>query len=178
MIIVSLIPSLLKQCIVWGSIFCTHMTLKKIQFTAEGLERLKEELKELQNTKRPLVVEKLQKARSMGDLSENSAYTSSREELSLLEGRIQELTEVIKNAEVVQTQSTNEQIGIGTHVTVEINNDTEDLHVVGEFEADPLRKKLSFTSPIGKALIGKRVGDVIEIQIPSGIIKYKILSIK
>jgi transcription elongation factor GreA len=154
------------------------MVLKKIQFTKEGLEKLNLELKDLQDVKRPGAVEKLERARGMGDLSENSAYTSARDELSLLEGRIQELEEVIRNAEVVESAPTDGSIAIGTHVTVEINNDVEDIHVVGEFEADPMNKKLSYTSPIGKALIGKKVGDIIEIQIPSGSIKYKILSIK
>ncbi len=154
------------------------MVLKKIQFTKEGLEKLNLELKDLQEVKRPGAVEKLERARGMGDLSENSAYTSARDELSLLEGRIQELEEVIRNAEVVESAPTDGSVAIGTHVTVEINNDVEDIHVVGEFEADPMNKKLSYTSPIGKALIGKKVGDIIEIQIPSGSIKYKILSIK
>lgn len=154
------------------------MTLKKVQFTKEGLNKLQEELKDLEAVKRPEALEKLQRARGMGDLSENSAYTAARDELSLLEGRIQELQEVIKNAEVVDGTVPEGQIGIGTRVTVEINNDIEDLHVVGEFEADPMNKKLSYTSPIGQALIGKKVGDVIEITIPTGVIKYKILSIK
>lgn len=153
------------------------MALKKIQFTKEGLAKLASELQELESVKKPESLEKLQRARSMGDLSENSAYTAARDELSLLEGRIQELQEVIRNAEVVESVA-GDTVGIGTKVTVEINNDVEDIHVVGEFEADPMNKKLSYTSPIGKALIGKKVGDVIQIEIPSGVIKYKILSIK
>lgn len=153
------------------------MTPKKIQLTKLGLENLEKELKELQENTRPQAVEKLQRARGMGDLSENSAYTTAREELTILEGRIQELQEVIRNAETVENVNPSE-IGIGTKVTVEINSNIEDLHVVGEFEADPMNKKLSHTSPIGQALMGKKVGDIIEIAIPSGRIKYKILAIK
>ena len=153
------------------------MTPKKIPLTQDGLKNLEEELKTLQDSIRPQAVDKLQKARGMGDLSENSAYTTAREELTILEGRIQELQEVIRNAEIVNNHNLS-QVGIGTQVTVEINNNIEDLHVVGEFEADPMNKKLSHTSPIGQALVGKKVGDVIEIEIPSGRIKYKILAIK
>lgn len=153
------------------------MAPKKIQLTREGLQNLEKELKELQETARPSAVGKLEKARGMGDLSENSAYTTARDELAILEGRIQELQEVIRNAEIVEG-SNGSEISIGTQVTVEINNNIEDLHVVGEFEADPMNKKLSHTSPIGRALMGKKVGDVIEIEIPSGRIKYKIIAIK
>lgn len=153
------------------------MTQKKIQLTREGLGNLEKELKDLREVARPAAVDKLEKARGMGDLSENSAYTTAREEMTILEGRIQELDDVIRNAEIVEN-SPDGEVGIGTQVTVEINNSLEDLHVVGEFEADPMNKKLSHTSPIGRALIGKKVGDVIEIEIPSGRIKYKIIAIK
>lgn len=153
------------------------MTQKKIQLTKEGLGNLERELKDLREVARPVAVEKLEKARGMGDLSENSAYTTAREEMTILEGRIQELDDVIRNAEIIEN-STTDEIGVGNRVTVEINNNLEDLHVVGEFEADPMNKKLSNISPIGRALIGKKVGDVIEIEIPSGRIKYKIIAIK
>jgi len=153
------------------------MTPKKIPLTQDGLKNLEEELKTLQESVRPQAVDKLQKARGMGELSENSVYNTAREELTILEGRIQELQEVSRNAEIVNNHNLS-QVGIGAQVTVEINNNIEDLHVVGEFEADPMNKKLSHTSPIGQALVGKKVGDVIEIEIPSGRIKYKILAIK
>ncbi len=153
------------------------MTIKKIQCTKEGFEELKKELEVLINEKKPQTVEKLQRARSMGDLSENSAYTTARDELSLLEGRIKELEEVITNTEIIEKPIEKSEISIGNQVMVEINSGIENLHVVGEFEADPLNKKLSSTSPIGKALLGKKVGDLIEVEVPTGKIQYKILKI-
>jgi transcription elongation factor GreA len=153
--------------------------MKKIQFTQEGLEKIKQEFEELTKTKRQYAIDRLQRARAMGDLSENSEYTAAKEELSFVEGRIAELKELLSNAEVVtQSSGAHHTIDIGCKVIVELNGEKEEFMVVGEFEADPAAKKLSHTSPIGKALVGHKVGEEIEIEVPIGKIKYKIVEIK
>ena len=152
--------------------------MKKIQLTSIGFENLTNELKELENIKRPQVVDRLQKARAMGDLSENSEYSAAREELELIEGRIFEIKQILKNAEVVQTNNQKASVQIGSSVVVEINGKKEKFEIVGEFEANPMEKKLSHNSPIGQALIGKKPGDWVEVEVPAGKIRYKIVEIK
>jgi len=152
--------------------------MKKYQLTKQGYDNLRKEYEELKTIKRTQAVKRLQTARSMGDLSENSEYTAAKEGLAFVEGRIQEIEELLKNVEVIQNNSRNSIIALGSQVTVQINNHKEILQIVGEFETDPLNKKLSPTSPIGKALIGRKVGEEIEIQVPDGKLKYKILQIK
>lgn len=153
------------------------MTNTKIQFTKDGYKKLEAELLELQTTQRPAAVERLGRARAMGDLSENSEYTAAKEELAFVEGRIKEIEELMKRAEVVETQPT-KGISIGAEVTVERDGREETYSIVGEFEADPMEKKLSATSPIGQALIGKKEGDMVDVEVPAGKIHYKILKIK
>lgn len=150
--------------------------MNKIQFTKEGYKQLQIELDELQKVKRPAAVTRLSKARAMGDLSENSEYTAAKEDLSFFEGRIQEIKELIKNAEIIEVNTKN-GIGIGVEVTVEKDGKKETYSIVGEFEADPMSKKLSSTSPIGRALIGKKEGDTVEVEVPAGKLTYKIIKI-
>lgn len=152
--------------------------MKKIQLTPSGLEKLKNELRELKEKTKPEVLQRLNQARGMGDLSENSAYSSAKEELNLIEGRIVELEEILKNAEVVEGNNDKTTVQLGSSVVVEIDGKKEKYEIVGEFEADPLNKKLSHTSPIGKALTGKKVGQWVEVQVPAGKIRYKIVEIK
>lgn len=149
---------------------------KNITFTKEGFENLKKELIDLQTNLRPNSVERLAKARAQGDLRENSEYTAAKEDLAFAEGRIREIEELVKRAEIVDNPSSN-IINIGSEVLVDRNGREEKYHIVGEFEADPAQKKLSATSPIGKALIGKKIGDVVSVQVPAGTIHYKILKI-
>jgi len=151
--------------------------MKKIQLTKEGFDNLQKEYQTLKEVKRPAVVERLQKARAMGDLSENSAYSSAKEELSFVEGRIQEIEEILKNAEVSQHNKSANEISLGAWVTVEIDGKKQQFHIVGEFEADPIKKKLSHTSPTGKALMGKKTGELVEVIVPAGKLKYKVIKI-
>ncbi len=151
--------------------------MKKVQLTKEGYDNLQKEYKELVEIKRPYAVERLGKARAMGDLSENSEYSAAKEELAFIEGRIQEIEEILKLAQVVTNHNGNHQVDVGVMVTVEAGGKQEQFNIVGEFEADPLKKKLSHTSPIGKALIGKKVGDFAEVEVPAGKIKYKVVEI-
>ena len=152
------------------------MSNTKIQFTADGFKKLQEELEELTKIKRPAAVIRLGKARLMGDLSENSEYVAAKEDLSFAEGRVREIQEIMRRAEVIDVQ-TGSGIVIGVDVTVERDGNPETYSIVGEFEADPTQKKLSSTSPIGKALMGKKVGDVVNIEVPAGTIHYKITKI-
>lgn len=153
--------------------------MKSTKLTREGFDNLKKELNELKNVKRPKAVERLSKARSMGDLSENSEYSAAKEELAFIEGRIQEVEEILKIAQIVDVNNNQDQkVGVGSTVVVENNTEKITFQIVGEFEADPLNKKLSYTSPIGQALIGKKIGDIVEVDVPAGKITYKILEIK
>ncbi|MBP7967540.1 transcription elongation factor GreA [Candidatus Woesebacteria bacterium] len=151
--------------------------MNKIQFTKDGFKQLQAELDDLQKVRRPAAVTRLSKARAMGDLSENSEYTAAKEDLSFVEGRVQEIEELIKNAVIIDVKA-HDGISIGVDVTVEKDGTEETYSIVGEFEADPMLKKLSATSPIGKALLGKKEGDSVEVQVPAGKLKYKIIKIK
>ena len=151
---------------------------KKIQITKAGLESLKKELEELVNVKRPKMVERLAYARSQGDLSENSDYANAKEELDFIDGRIDKLEEVIATAEVVKIGANGSGIGVGTTITVKTNGDKLIFEMVGEWEANPLKRRISPESPLGKALVGKKVGDNVEVEAPAGKISYKILAIE
>jgi transcription elongation factor GreA len=151
--------------------------MKKTQLTQEGFEKLQRELRELTEVKRPQAVSRLQKARAMGDLSENSEYVAAKEDLAFIEGRIQEVEEIIKNAEIAETQKRKDIISLGSTVTVRFNGSVDTFSIVGEFEADPMKKKISQTSPIGQALVGKKAGAVVEVETPSGKTTYRIVEI-
>lgn len=151
--------------------------MQKVQLTKEGLDALVKELHELKEVKRPALVERLAHARAEGDLSENSDYQNARDELDFLDGRITEYQEMIKKAEVVNHDGKGE-IAIGAKVEVRINGNSQIYHIVGEWEADPLEKKISHTSPLGQALVGKKPGDKVEVDAPAGKVVYEILSVK
>ncbi len=150
---------------------------KQIQLTAKGLEALKKELLDLTGVKRPFLVDRLSNARSQGDLSENSDYQNAKEELGFLEGRIDELNDVIKNAKVVKDSGNGNLVGVGTKVTVRVNGIKNTFEIVGEWEADVVQKKISHTSPLGSSLVGKKVGEKIEVEAPVGKILYEVIAI-
>ncbi len=152
--------------------------MSKIQLTKKGYDDLQTEHQDLVKNKKPQAVDRLQKARAMGDLSENSEYTAAKEELAFVEGRTREIEEILNQAEVVENHSSGNKVEIGTSVIVETDGKKELFQIVGEFEADPMNKKLSQNSPIGQALINKKVGDTVEINIPAGTVQYKIVDIK
>jgi len=151
---------------------------KKIQLTKQGLEELKKELEELVSVKRPKMVERLAYARSQGDLSENSDYANAKEELEFTDGKIEELEEVIATAEIVKNGANGSGVGVGTRITVKTNGNKIIFEMVGEWEADPMNKKISPESPLGQALFGKKVGDRIEVEAPAGKLTYEILAIE
>ena len=155
------------------------MDTKKIYLTKEGLDELKKEHEELTNKKRPEVVERVSQARSMGDLSENAEYVAAREELSFIDGRIDELEELLKQVVLIAEHEKNSQhiVKLGSKVTLNTKGKKDIFMVVGEWEADPTEKKISHESPLGKALLGKKVGEKVEVQAPAGKIQYTILSV-
>ena len=148
---------------------------KQFHLTKEGLAELKNELAEL-STRRGEIAEKLQIARDYGDLSENAEYHSARDEQSALEVRAKEIERILLNAEIISTNKS-DKVRLGT--TVVLKNDKEEVTytLVGSVEANPLEGKISNESPIGKALIGKVVGDEVEIQLPASSAVYKVKSI-
>lgn len=152
---------------------------QKTYFTKEGLEALKSELVLLQTIKLPQAVERVARARDFGDLSENAEYHSAREDLSWMEGRIEELQMLISQASEITTTSTgSDSVALGCTVKLAINGSQHEFAIVGEWEADPSAKKISHESPLGKALVGKKVGEKVEVDAPAGKITYTILGIK
>lgn len=154
------------------------MDKKHIYVTQEGMDELKKELNDLKKVKRPEVLDRVSQARAMGDLSENSEYTAAREELSLIDGRIEELEDMLKRAEIIEEAEGGQIVKLGSRVNVLVDSKKEVFTVVGEWEADPHERKISHESPLGKALIGKAVGEKVEVEAPAGTIVYQIQEIK
>lgn len=153
---------------------------KKIYLTQKGLDDHKKEYEDLVKTRRHEVVERLSSAREMGDLSENAEYTAAREELAFIDGRIEELEQLLKQAVVIEADGHHKgkTVDLGSEVTVQIKGRKEVFTLVGEWEADPTEKKISHESPLGKALIGKAVGEEIEVEAPAGKMIYTVVGIK
>ncbi|KUJ89843.1 MAG: GreA/GreB family elongation factor [Thermoanaerobacter thermocopriae] len=154
---------------------------RPVILTYEGLKKLEEELEYLKTVKRAEVAEKIKQARAFGDLSENSEYDEAKNEQAFIEGRIATLEAMLKNAKVIDEEDIKlDQVSIGCTVKVydESYNEEVEYTIVGSAEADPMNNKISDESPIGKALLGKKVGDVVSVEVPAGIIKLKILEIR
>ena len=157
------------------------MEEKKNLLTYAGLKKLEEELHDLKVVKRKEVAEKIKEAREQGDLSENAEYDAAKDEQRDIEARIEEIEKILKNAEVVVEDEVDlDKISVGCKVKVhdfEFEEDIE-LKIVGSTEANSLEGKISNESPVGKALIGAHTGDVVEVEMPAGIMKYKVLEIQ
>lgn len=147
--------------------------------TQEGLQKVKEELDELRNVRRKEVAERIERAKEMGDLSENAEYTSAREEQAFLEGRILELEDLLRNAVVITHTKGSHIVEVGSIVTVQSENAlTREYTIVGSDEANPLQGKISHESPLGVAFLGRNINDVVEVHAPKGIMRYTILRIE
>ena len=157
------------------------MEEKKNLLTYAGLKKLEEELHDLKVVKRKEVAEKIKEAREQGDLSENAEYDAAKDEQRDIEARIEEIEKILKNAEVVVEDGVDlDKISVGCKVKVhdfEFEEDIE-LKIVGSTEANSLEGKISNESPVGKALMGAHTGDVVEGEMPAGIMKYKVLEIQ
>ncbi len=153
---------------------------KKNILTYEGLKKLEDELQDLKVVRRKEVAQKIKEAREQGDLSENAEYDAAKDEQRDIEARIEELEKILKNAEVVIEDEVDlEKISIGCSVRIldcEYNEELE-YKIVGSTEANSLKGKISNESPVGKALLGKRAGDVVKVETQAGELEYKVLSI-
>ena len=157
------------------------MANKPMALTPEGLKKMTDELDYLKNTKRVEVKEAIAVARSFGDLSENSEYDEAKNEQAKVESRISELEEILKNVVVInEADLSDDTVNLGKTVKVydEEYDEEDEYNIVGTNEADPLKNNISDQSPIGMALIGKKVGDIAEVEAPDGIIKLKVLEIR
>lgn len=155
------------------------MDTKKIYLTKEGLAELKKEFDELTTIKRPDVLARVTQARNMGDLSENAEYVAAREELTFIDGRVDELEIILKQAVIIRdnVKTSNHVVKLGSTVTLHSNGKKEVFTLVGEWEADPTNKKISHESPLGKVLIGKKAGEKFQVQAPAGKITYSVISV-
>ena len=151
---------------------------KELYLTQEGLDEIKKELDELKLVKRPEVISALKDARAQGDLSENAEYDAARTEQAIVEARIKDLEVMVENA-VVITKADTDKVGLGAKVTIEYvgDDDTEEYSIVGSQEADPFENKISNESPIAKAIMNKKVGDVVSVESPNGTYDVKIIAI-
>ncbi|HVG89498.1 MAG TPA: transcription elongation factor GreA [Gaiellales bacterium] len=154
---------------------------KDVPLTRDGYEKLKQTLEELETVKRREVADRIREAREFGDISENSEYDDAKNEQALLESRILRLKEQLRAARVVDTSDVStDVVAVGTKVKVEYVDDGDKVEyvIVGSAEADPAQNKLSNESPVGRAVIGHKKGEVVEVAAPAGSIKLKIVSIK
>lgn len=140
---------------------------KEYRLTQTGIDELKAEQAEL-NERRKSVAKKLKDAREYGDLSENAEYHAAREEQVQVESRISEIEQILKNVKIIETPQDKSEVELGNTVVLAGNGSTKELTIVGSVEADPLANKISDESPIGQALLGKKVGDEVEIKTPNG----------
>ena len=145
--------------------------------TKDGIEELKNELKDLMENKRKEVAAALKEAKEFGDLSENTDWDDAKARQLFIEGRISEIDNILKHAKVIEGVS-GDTISVGSTVEVEIEDGSHTFKIVGSTEADPDKGKISDESPIGKALLGKKVGEHAEVEIPAGTTTYKIISVK
>ena len=158
------------------------MATKETQITAEGLKKLEEELAQRKGPIREEIVERLKEARAQGDLSENSEYDQAKEDQGKNESRIVELEQMIKTAVIIDTSASSKEGKVSLGCTVVLKDmeteEEESYTLVGTTEADPFENKISNESPVGKAVIGKKIGDVVVAVTPAGELSYKILEVK
>ncbi len=154
---------------------------EEVLLTEKGFEKLEEELDHLVNVKRREVAKRIKVAREFGDISENSEYDDAKNEQAFIEGRIKEIENMLRNARVVKDDEINDKtVNIGTTVRLKEKETAKEYTytIVGSAESDPLNNKISNESPIGKSIIGHTIGDLVKVEIPSGIANYEVLAIK
>ncbi|GAB6928054.1 transcription elongation factor GreA [Paenibacillus sp. JCM 10914] len=156
------------------------MSDKEVILTQDGLKKLEDELENLKSVKRREVAERIKVAIGYGDISENSEYEDAKNEQAFIEGRIITLEKMLRNARIINNDDINtDVVGVGNTVIVEDLEfgDKMEYTIVGTAESDPLNNKISNESPVGKAIIGKQKGSVVDVNVPAGVIKYKIVDI-
>ena len=154
------------------------MPKKEFLLTSEGFLELEEELDNLKNVERPSVIEAIKEARAQGDLSENADYDAARNKQAEVEARIKEIEYMLQNAKIIE-KTDDHKVGLGSKVNILYVEDEEEetYYIVGSTEADPLENKISNESPIGQAIIGKKEGDIVEIESPNGNYQIKIVKV-
>lgn len=152
--------------------------MQKTLITKEGLEKMQKELEDLRTTKRAEVAQRLKEAIAMGDLSENSEYDEAKNAQAFLEGRIVQLEQQIRTAQIIVKGKKN-RIDVGSTVTIEDMEEyvKETITIVGSAESNPFEGRISNESPVGRALVGAKAGDIVEADAPNSVIKYKVISI-
>jgi transcription elongation factor GreA len=162
---------------IWGQ----EATVREVILTPEGYEKLKQEIEFLSNEKRREVADRIRQAREFGDINENAEYDDAKNEQALLEQRIAKLEERLRNARVLEKgEVKSDVVSVGSHVRLrDIDaGKTFEYHIVGSAEADPAELRLSNESPVGKAIMGRKKGETVEVTTPRGALKFKILGIK
>jgi transcription elongation factor GreA len=153
---------------------------KEVILTVDGLSKLEKKLEILKTVRRREVAERIRQALELGDISENSEYEDAKNEQGFIEGQILEIEKMLRNAKVIDEQDVNSDIvSVGSKVTlIDVNNKTEvEYMIVGSAEADPSQAKISNESPVGRSLMGKKVGDKVNVEVPIGTIQYKVKAI-
>ena len=156
------------------------MKEKKIYLTQQGFEELKSELDNLINVKRPANIQAIKEARALGDLSENADYDAAKNDQDEIEGRIKKIEKMLENVEIIE-KGDSSVVSLGTTVSIKYVDDedeTDEYQIVGSQEADPFMSKISNESPIAKAIMNKKVGDIVEVESPNGVYKIEIIDIK
>lgn len=156
------------------------MNNKKIYLTKEGFEELKSELDNLINVKRPENIQAIKEARALGDLSENADYDAAKNDQAEIEGRIKKIEKMLENVEIIEKNNL-DVVGLGTTVSIRYVDDadeTDEYKIVGSQEADPFESKISNESPIAKAIMNKKVGDIVDVESPNGVYQIEIIDIK
>ena len=154
------------------------MSEQPFYITQEGLEKLKEELHELKTVRRFEVAKRIEKAKEMGDLSENAEYADAKDEMAFIEGRILELENSIARAVIIEENKNKDKVTIGSKVTIKCDGVEKIYTIVGSNEADPVRGFISNETPLGSALLYKKKGDEFEVKTPKGLMKCKVLKIE
>ena len=152
---------------------------KEVFLTSEGFLEIEEELNELKTVKRPEIIKAIKEARALGDLSENADYHAAREEQAIIEGRIQELEYLVDHATIISEEASDKaRIGSSVIIKYVVEDDSEEYKIVGSTEADPFENKISNESPIAKAIIGHKKGEIVTVESPNGKYEIEILEIK
>ena len=156
--------------------------MKKIPITAEGAEKLKVELQRLKSVERPRIIQAIAEARAHGDLSENAEYHAAKEQQGFIEGRIVELESKMAGAQIIDPKTVNADGKVVFGATLDLMDEQSGqkvtYQIVGDYEADIAQGKISISSPIARALIGKTEGDAVEVQVPGGVRSYEILEVR
>lgn len=154
--------------------------MRKIFVTEEGYKRLQDELEYLVRNKRREVAERLKEAKEFGDLTENSEYEDAKNEQAFVEGRIAQINEILSRAEIIAGNNTSDAVGVGSLVTLRdvVSGELFEYRLVSSIESDPLNNLISYESPLGTAILNRKLGERVKVEIPHGELEYEIVDVK